>query len=73
MRCFVNERPVEVAVGGTVRDAVRAFDADLVPGLDDGLLVTDGRGLPVAPGDAVTNGSILRVSRSARTAGHADA
>jgi hypothetical protein len=72
MRCFVNERPVELTPGASVLDAVRAFDTDLVSqGVLD-LRITDGRGLPVSPDDVLAGGSILRVSRSARTTGHAD-
>jgi hypothetical protein len=66
---FVNERPVQVADGSTVLDAVRAFDADLAAAVNGtGTYVTDGVGRRIDPGNALTGGSILRVVVSARTA-----
>jgi hypothetical protein len=64
---FVNERPVEVAAGSTVLDAVRAFDAALAASFDaTGTYVTDGVGRRIDPAGALTAGSILRVVVSAR-------
>lgn len=64
---FVNERPVEVAAGSTVLDAVRAFDADLAATVSGtGTYVTDGVGRRIDPGSALSRGSILRVVVSAR-------
>jgi hypothetical protein len=64
---FVNEQAVEVAVGSTVLDAVRALDAELAAALTGtGTYVTDGVGRRIDPGDALTGGSILRVVVSAR-------
>ncbi len=66
---FVNERPVQVADGSTVLDAVRAFDADLAAAVNGtGTYVTDGVGRRIDPGSALTRGSILRVVVSARAA-----
>jgi adenosine deaminase len=68
LRVFVNERPVEVARGATVRDAVAALDrslADLLSG--DGAYVTDGVGRAVDASDPVGEaGAVLRVIVTAR-------
>jgi adenosine deaminase len=68
IRVFVNARPVAVARGATVRDAVAAFDRELADLLGQGTaVVTDGVGRPVDPGDPVAEGgAILRVVVSAR-------
>jgi hypothetical protein len=66
---FVNARAVRVPPEATVLDAVRAFDAAAGDALAAGTRgVTDSRGLPVAPGDAVHGGAILRLvsARAAR-------
>lgn len=68
LRVFVNERPVEVARGATVRDAVAAFDpslADLVSG--ESAYVTDGVGRTIDAADPVgESGAVLRVVVTAR-------
>lgn len=65
---FVNERPVEVALGSTVLDAVRAMDASLAAALDGrGTYVTDGVGRRLDAAAPLASGSILRVVVSART------
>ena len=68
LRVFVNERPVEVARGATVRDAVAALDrslADLLSG--DGAYVTDGVGRAIDAADPVGEaGAVLRVVVTAR-------
>ena len=67
VRVFVNERPLEVPMGATAREAVRAIDADLERRLDDGsAYLTDGRGVWLAPETPLTAGSILRVVVTAR-------
>jgi len=68
IRVFVNDRAVSVARGGTVRDAVAAFDRELADLLGSGAAqVTDGVGRPVDHGDPVgEGGAILRVVVSAR-------
>lgn len=68
MRVFVNDRPVSVARGATVRDAVAALDRELAELLGTGAAyATDGVGRPVDGGDAVgEGGAILRVVVSAR-------
>ena len=68
LRVFVNERPVDVARGATVRDAVAALDrslADLLAG--DAAYVTDGVGRAVDAADQVGEaGAVLRVVVTAR-------
>ena len=67
IRVFVDERPVEVESGSTVRDAVHAHDVALAQALEEaGTYVTDGVGRTVEPDSELVAGSILRVVRSAR-------
>jgi len=77
IRIFINEAPLTVPAGTSVRGAVTLHDADLAAALDDGTaFVTDGRGIDL-DGDAVLHGgSILRVAVSRRRLArdrHADA
>jgi len=71
---FVNERPVRVAPGGAVADAVAALDPALAERVADGAAyLTDGRGIRIEPGTALASGDIIRVVVSARRAEpHAD-
>src|SRR5213083_2780495 len=66
---FVNERPVSVARGAKVRDAVEALDHALAELVGRGAAyVTDGVGRPVDAGDPVgEGGAIFRVVVTART------
>src|SRR3989442_12327758 len=68
LRVFVNEKPVTVAGGATVRDAVEALDRDLAGLLASGAAyATDGVGRPVDAGDAIgEGGAIFRVVVTAR-------
>lgn len=68
VRVFVNERPVDVARGAAVRDAVAALDPGLAELLaSDSAYVTDARGLPVDAGDPIAEaGAVFRVIVSAR-------
>lgn len=68
LRVFVNERPVDVARGAAVRDAVRRFDGGLADLVEAGTAhITDARGLPVDAGDPVGEaGAVFRVVVSAR-------
>jgi len=68
IRVFVNERPVSVAPGARVRDAVELLDRALADLLGSGAAyVTDGVGRPVDAGDPVgEGGAIFRVVVSAR-------
>jgi adenosine deaminase len=68
IRVFVNERPVSVAPGARVRDAVELLDRELAELVGRGAAyVTDGVGRPVDAGEAVgEGGAIFRVVVSAR-------
>jgi len=68
LRIFVNEKPVEVARGATIRDAVATHDRALAELLaNDGAYVTDAVGRTVDAGDPVGEaGSVFRVVVSAR-------
>ena len=67
VRVFVNERPVTVARGATVRDAVGALDRELAELVaTQAAFVTDGVGRPVDSGQAVGEaGAVFRVVVSA--------
>jgi adenosine deaminase len=68
LRVFVNERPVTVARGATVRDAVEALDRELAGLLTSGAAyATDAVGRPVDAGDPIAEGgAIFRVVVTAR-------
>jgi len=68
LRVFVNERPVDVARGASVRDAVAALDQALAALLSDGAAyVMDATGRTVDAGDPVGEaGAVLRVVVTAR-------
>ncbi|HXF96330.1 MAG TPA: adenosine deaminase [Gemmatimonadales bacterium] len=68
LRVFVNEKPVEVARGATVLDAVRRRDAGLARLVEEGAAyVTDGVGRTLDPGEAVREaGEVYRVVMTAR-------
>jgi len=63
LRVFVNERPVDVPRGATVRDAVGSFDRALAELLaTESAYVTDARGLPVDATDPIAEaGAVFRV------------
>jgi hypothetical protein len=62
VRVYVNGRGVDAPAEGSPVDAVRLADPPLADAVVAGeKLVTDSRGLPVAPGDALYNGAIFRV------------
>ena len=63
LRVFVNERPVEVARGARVRDAVAALDSELAALLVEGsAYVTDGVGRAIDAADVVREaGGVFRV------------
>ncbi|HQR18884.1 MAG TPA: hypothetical protein PK948_10955 [Gemmatimonadales bacterium] len=71
---FVNERRLEVPRGATAAAAAALLDPAFAtrPGAA-GPVLTDARGLPVAPDAILVTGMILRVAISARRAGGADA
>lgn len=68
LRVFVNEKPIDVARGASVREAVAAFDhglADLLA--NDSAYVTDGVGRTLDASDPVREaGAVFRVVVSAR-------
>ncbi len=68
LRVFVNEKPVSVTRGATVRDAVEVFDRELAGLLVSGAAhATDGVGRPVDASDPVgEGGAIFRVVVTAR-------
>lgn len=68
IQVFVNERPVSVAPGARVRDAVEQLDHELAELVGSGAAyVTDGVGRPVDGADPVgEGGAIFRVVVSAR-------
>ena len=69
MRVFVNAVALDVDRNADVRAAVRTLDPVLERTLAGGAaVVTDARGLEVAPDAPLAEGSILRVVVSARRA-----
>lgn len=75
IRVFVNAGGVDIPVGGSALDAVRASSGDLARDVEAGKrLITDSRGLPIDPSTAMNAGSILRlIANRAGTRGAADA
>ena len=62
LRVFVNGTALDLPSGSSALDAVRAFDASEAPAVSEGLrIITDSRGLPLAPSTVMSAGSILRV------------
>lgn len=62
VRVFVDGTAVEVPRGATALDAVRAADPAAAEAVSaGGKLVTDSRGLPADPAQAVSAGSIYRL------------
>ena len=74
IRVFVNSGVVDLPAGSAVAEAVRQFDPALGDRLSAGeAYVTDGRGIEVAPTDALSSGAIIRVVVRAKRGGNADA
>ena len=62
VRVYINETAVGVSPGSTVLDAVRSFSSEAATALESGRgHVTDGAGRPIALGESVSSGSIIRV------------
>jgi hypothetical protein len=62
MRVFVNERGVDLPPGATALDAAHAFGAAEGAAVAAGTrMLTDSRGLPVAPESEAYAGAIYRV------------
>jgi hypothetical protein len=61
LRVFVNAAPVDVAPGASALDCVRAWKSEEADAIADGRrLITDSRGLPIAPDVPARAGSIFR-------------
>ncbi|HJQ19025.1 MAG TPA: hypothetical protein VJ867_01670 [Gemmatimonadaceae bacterium] len=61
VRVFVNAAAVDVARGSSAIDCVRAWRVDEADAVTQGRrLITDSRGLPIAPDTAASAGSIYR-------------
>jgi hypothetical protein len=62
IRAYVNGRGVDVPLGSTAIDAVRAMDAAAADQVAAGeRALTDSRGLPLEPTAVLTGGSIVRI------------
>jgi len=70
IRVFVNAVGVDVPAGASILDAVRSWSADEAAAVDRGdRVVTDSRGLPIAPDVRVSAGSIFRLVPARKRAG----
>jgi hypothetical protein len=62
VRVFVNAAGVEVPVGSTALDAVRAWSAEAAADVTSARrVITDSRGLPISGDTPMSAGSILRL------------
>lgn len=62
LRVFVNGKGVDVRIGASALDAVRAFDPAAAEAVQRGeQIVTDSRGLPTDAAGVVHAGTILRL------------
>lgn len=62
LRVFVNGTALSLPPGGTILDAVRAFDAAIAGAVSAGDRgVTDSRGLPVPLDAPLAGGTVLRI------------
>lgn len=62
VRVFVNASGVDVPVGATALDAVRAWDVAAADDVNAGArVITDSRGLPIDAATPMSAGSILRL------------
>ena len=72
IRAYVNGRGVEVPVGASAIDAVRAWDIEAAEQVIAGdRALTDSRGLPLDPSAVLAGGSIIRIVSGRRRAGGA--
>ena len=70
IRVFVNAVGIDVPAGVSILDAVRSWSADEAAAVDRGdRVVTDSRGLPIAPDERVSAGSIFRLIPARKRAG----
>ena len=69
IRAYVNGRGVEVPVGASAIDAVRAWDIEAAGQVMAGdRALTDSRGLPLDPSSVLSGGSIIRIVSGRRSA-----
>lgn len=69
IRAYVNGRGVEVPVGASAIDAVRAWDIEAAGQVMAGdRALTDSRGLPLDPSTVLAGGSIIRIVSGRRSA-----
>jgi hypothetical protein len=62
IRAYVNGKGVDVPVGASAIDAVRAYDAAAADQVAAGeRALTDSRGLPLEPASVLVGGSIMRI------------
>jgi hypothetical protein len=67
IRVFINTEVLDLPVGASVGDAVRATDPSLADQIASGAAyVTDGRGIEISPSASLVSGAILRVVVRAR-------
>lgn len=65
IRIYIDAQPVDAAPGATPLAALTTHDPAAAALVRDGSrVIVDNRGLPAAPDDHVTNGSIFRVVSS---------
>jgi hypothetical protein len=73
IRVFVNAVAIDVPAGASVLDAVRSWSADEAVAVGRGdRVVTDSRGLPIAPDVRVSAGSIFRLVPARKRAASRD-
>jgi hypothetical protein len=62
IRAYVNGKGVDVPVGASAIDAVRAYNAAAADQVAAGeRALTDSRGLPLEPASVLVGGSIMRI------------
>ena len=70
IRAYVNGRGVDVPVGASAIDAVRAADSEAAIQVEAGdRALTDSRGLPLEPTAVLSGGSIIRIVSGRRRGG----
>lgn len=68
-RVYINARPVDVPMPASAIEAVAVWDAEEARAVKSGeRMITDSRGLPIAPDCPVHNGAIFRIVRARQTA-----
>ena len=71
LRVFINATGVDVVPGASVLDAIRQWNGDEATAVLRGdRVITDSRGLPIAPDIRVSAGSIFRLVPARNRAGN---